>query len=286
MGKHERTKRLETPDIKAMKGRQRLVGLTAHSKCMAEVVDPYVDLIFVGDAAAMVCYGHANTLPMSLELIIAHAQAAVRGAKTACVVVDLPFGSYEESPRQAFRSAARILAESGAQAVKLEGGREMRDTVQFLVDRGIPVMGHIGLMPQYVNATGGFRTQGREPGGARRLVQDAMALANAGVFAVLIEATCEPVARDISTRLSIPTIGVGASPCCDGQVLVTEDMLGLFVDFTPRFVKRYAQLGKQAEQAVACYAADVRNRRFPSMEHCFGAASATEALVGTARRGR
>jgi 3-methyl-2-oxobutanoate hydroxymethyltransferase len=194
----------------------------------------------------------------------------VRGSSRALIVVDLPFGSYQESREQAFRTAARIIAETGCAAVKLEGGAEMAETVRFLVERGVPVMGHIGLMPQSVNAAGGFRVQGRGQHQAERVAADAAAIAEAGAFSLVIEGTVEPVARAITEAVSIPTIGIGASPACDGQILVTEDVLGLFTQFKPRFVRRYAELAPLIAAAAAEYAADVRARRFPGPEHCFG----------------
>jgi 3-methyl-2-oxobutanoate hydroxymethyltransferase len=195
----------------------------------------------------------------------------MRGSAQALVVVDLPFGSYQESPEQAFRNAARILAETGCAAVKLEGGREMAETVRFLVRRGVPVMGHVGLMPQSVNAAGGFKVQGRGERAAERVMADATAIAEAGAFAIVVEGTLEPVARSITAAVPVPTIGIGASPACDGQILVTDDVLGLYAVFTPRFVKRYAELAPLISAAAEAYAADVRARRFPAPEHCFGA---------------
>jgi 3-methyl-2-oxobutanoate hydroxymethyltransferase len=194
----------------------------------------------------------------------------MRGSERACVIADLPFGSYQESPQQAFRNAARLMAESGASGVKLEGGCEMAETIRFLVTRGIPVLGHIGLTPQAVHALGGFRAQGREEAEAVQIRADAHAVADAGAFAVVIEGTVEPLAIAISQEITIPTIGIGASPACDGQVLVTEDILGLFGAFTPKFVKRYADLAGAVDEAVARYAAEVRARSFPGPEHCFG----------------
>jgi 3-methyl-2-oxobutanoate hydroxymethyltransferase len=201
-------------------------------------------------------------------MMIAHGGAVVRGARHACIVVDMPFGSYQESPAQAFRNAARILAETGCAAVKLEGGVEMAETIRFLVARGVPVCGHVGLMPQAVNASG-YRVQGRDVAGATVVTEDARAVAAAGAFAVVIEGTTRPLATAITAGLPIPTIGIGAAPECDGQILVSDDMLGLFNDFRPRFVKRYAELAASVSAAAAAYAGDVRARRFPAAEHCF-----------------
>jgi 3-methyl-2-oxobutanoate hydroxymethyltransferase len=255
------------------KGGTPIVGLTAYAASIARLLDPHVDFLLVGDSLGMVLYGFDSTLPVTLEMMIAHGAAVVRGSSQALVVVDLPFGSYQEGPAQAFRNAARVLAATGAAAVKLEGGREMAETVRFLVERGVPVMGHVGLEPQSVNAAGGFRVQGRGTEAAERLAADAAAIAASGAFALVIEGTVEPVARAITEAVPIPTIGIGASPSCDGQILVTDDVLGLFAEFTPRFVRRYAELGPAIAAAAAAYAADVRARRFPGPEHCFSMAS-------------
>jgi 3-methyl-2-oxobutanoate hydroxymethyltransferase len=251
-----------------MKGGDPVVCLTAYTTPMAQLLDPYVDLMLVGDSLGMVLYGMDNTLAVTLDMMIAHGAAVARGAKRACVVVDLPFGSYQESPGVAFRSAARVLAETGAAAVKLEGGAEMAETIAFLTSRGIPVMGHIGLTPQSVHTLGGFAARGGNDPEAARIV--AAAVAEAGAFCLVVEATLEPIAREITAQARVPTIGIGASPDCDGQILVTEDALGLFAGFLPKFVKRYAELGDEISVAVAAYAADVRARRFPATEHCFG----------------
>ena len=218
----------------------------------------------------MVVYGLESTLGVTLDMMIAHGAAVMRGSENACVIVDMPFSSYQESPEQAYRNAARVMIETGCAGVKLEGGTEMAATVEFLNRRSIPVMGHVGLMPQSVNAYGGFRVQGRANEAARAIVADARAIADAGAFAMVIECVVEPVAHEITKTVKIPTIGIGASPNCDGQVLGTEDMAGLFSDFTPRFVHRYAALGEALSAAAADYARDVRARQFPGPEHCFG----------------
>lgn len=262
-----RAKRRTIRDIRAAKGATPIVCLTAHSAPMARILDGHVDLLLVGDSLGMVVYGLPSTLQVSLDMMIAHGAAVVRGSERALVVVDLPFGSYQESPEQAFRSAARVMAETGAQAVKLEGGAEMAATIAFLTRRGVPVMGHIGLLPQSVNAQGGYRTQGRDAAAAAALIADAAAVAAAGAFAMVVEGTVETVAREITAAVAIPTIGIGASAACDGQVLVSDDLLGLFTEFTPRFVKRYAEVGETIAEAVAAYGADVRARRFPGPEH-------------------
>ena len=203
-------------------------------------------------------------------MMIAHGNAVMRGSTTSCVIVDLPFGTYQESKEVAFRNAARVMCETRCQGVKLEGGTEMAETVAFLTERGIPVLGHVGLTPQSVNQMGGFRAQGRGADAARRIAADARAVAEAGAFALVIEGTMEPLAREITEDLPIPTIGIGASPHCDGQILVTEDVIGLFTDFTPRFVKRYGEMGRLVADSAERYADEVKSRRFPGPEHCFG----------------
>ena len=262
--------RVTAHDIKARKGQLPIVCLTCYHAHTARLLDNHVDLMLVGDSLGMVIYGFDSTLPVTVEMMIAHGAAVTRTTSQALVVVDLPFGSYQASPEQAFRTAAQILAETGSAAVKLEGGAEMAGTVRFLTERGVPVMGHVGLMPQSVNTAGGFKVQGRGEQQAARVSADAAAIAEAGAFALVIEGTVEPVARAITEALSVPTIGIGASPACDGQILVTDDVLGLFAQFKPRFVKRYADLAPLIAQAAAEYAADVRARRFPGPEHCFG----------------
>jgi len=260
-------RRLTVRDIR--KGRGPFVCLTAYTTPVARLLDPHTDVLLVGDSLGMVLYGLDSTVPVTMDMMVAHGAAVMRGSKHACVIVDMPFGSYQESPALAFRHAARILAETGCAAVKLEGGIEMAETIRFLTDRGIPVCGHIGLMPQAVNASG-YRVQGRTAEEAARVTKDASAVAAAGAFGVVIESTYRSLADAITQSIPIPTIGIGASPACDGQVLVVDDMVGLFTDFTPRFVKRYAELGATLSQAAEAYARDVRARKFPGPEHCFG----------------
>ncbi|MGQ3301700.1 3-methyl-2-oxobutanoate hydroxymethyltransferase [Reyranella sp.] len=262
-------KRVSTPQIRARKGGEPIVCLTAYTTQMARWLDPHVDLLLVGDSLGMVLYGFDSTLPVTLDMMIAHGSAVMRGSSHACVIVDLPFGSYQASPQQAFHGAARIMSETGASGVKLEGGEVMAETVRYLAQRGIPVCAHVGLMPQAVNVAGGFKATGRSEDEARQVTRDAEAMAEAGAFAIVLEGTLEPVAAAITKSLPIPTIGIGASPACDGQILVSEDVFGLFSDFTPRFVKRYADLGGKIAEAAAVYSADVKARRFPAMEHCF-----------------
>lgn len=265
-----RTRRVTTRDLRARKGGEPIVALTAYTTPVARLLDPHVDVLLVGDSLGMVLYGLDTTLGVDLDTMIRHGQAVMRGSATACVVVDMPFGSYQESPELAFRNAARVMVETGCAAVKLEGGREMADTIRFLAERGIPVMAHVGLKPQSVHAAGGFRAQGRGNAEAAAILDDAAAVDQAGAFAVVVEGTLEPVARSLSSQISIPTIGIGASPACDGQVLVIDDVLGVFSDFTPKFVRRYAELAPLISEAARAYAADVRSRAFPGPEHCFG----------------
>jgi 3-methyl-2-oxobutanoate hydroxymethyltransferase len=263
--------RITVPQLQARKGGEPIVSLTAYTAPMARILDPHVDVFIVGDSLGMVLYGLPSTLGVTLDMMIGHGAAVVRGSARACVTVDMPFGSYQESPAQAFRSASRVMMETGCDAVKLEGGAEMAPTIAFLVERGIPVMAHVGLMPQMVNRMGGFRVQGRERGAAQRLVADACAVAEAGAYSIVVEGVVEAVAREITSAVPVPTIGIGASAACDGQVLVTEDMAGLFGEFTPSFVRRYAELGTALGEAAEAYAGDVRARRFPGPEHTFDA---------------
>lgn len=272
-----RTKRLTTRDIRARKGGEPVAVLTAYTTPMARLLDPHVDMLLVGDSLGMVLYGMDTTLAVTVDMMINHGKAVMRGSSRSCVVVDMPFASYQESREQAYRNAARIIAETGCAAVKLEGGREMADTIHFLTTRGVPVMAHIGLMPQSVNTAGGFRAHGRNEDEAAVIRADARAVTDAGAFCVVVEGTIEPVARALTDEIAIPTIGIGASPACDGQVLVTEDVLGLFSDFTPKFVKRYADVSATVSQAAAQYAAEVKARTFPGLDHCFGVPKAPKA---------
>jgi 3-methyl-2-oxobutanoate hydroxymethyltransferase len=261
-------RRITVPEIRARKGGTPIVCLTCYHAHTARLLDAHVDLMLVGDSLGMVMHGMETTLGVTLDLMILHAKAVMRGSKRALVAVDMPFGSYEESPSVAFRNAARVIQETGCTAVKLEGGVRMADTIHYLAERGIPVIGHVGLTPQMVQVTGGFRTTGRDPSEWPALEADAQAVANAGAFAVVIEGMAEPLAAKITREIPIPTIGIGASPDCDGQILVMEDMLGLSPN-PPRFVREYAQLGGAIEDAVKSYAADVRARRFPGQENVY-----------------
>ena len=254
------------PDIRARKGQAPLVVLTAYTTPMARLVDAHCDIALVGDSVGMVLHGLPSTLGVTMEMMILHGRAVARGLQRAMAVIDMPFGSYEESPAQAFANAARLMVETGAAAVKLEGGARMAETIAFLTQRGVPVMAHIGLTPQAVNTLGGYKVVGREAE-ADRVLQDGLAVEAAGAFAVVLEKVPASLAGRLTQALSIPTIGIGAGVDCDGQVLVVDDMLGTFTEFRPRFVHRYAELGQTADAAIAAYAADVRARRFPAPEH-------------------
>jgi 3-methyl-2-oxobutanoate hydroxymethyltransferase len=256
------------PEIRARKGGVPLVVLTAYSTPIARLVDAHCDIALVGDSVGMVIHGLPSTLGVTMEMMILHGKAVVRGLQKAMPVIDMPFGSYEESPAQAFRNASRLMTETGAPAVKLEGGQHMAETIAFLTSRGVPVMAHIGLTPQAVNTLGGYKVVGRDEEAAK-VMADAKAVEAAGAFSVVVEKVPEGLARKITEALTIPTIGIGAGVDCDGQVLVVDDMLGLFTDFRPKFVKRFAELGKTADEAIAAYAADVRSRAFPEAEHSF-----------------
>ncbi|SFO28586.1 ketopantoate hydroxymethyltransferase [Roseovarius lutimaris] len=255
-------------DIRAMKGGPPIVSLTAYTTPMAQMMDAHCDFVLVGDSVGMVLHGLPSTLGVTMEMMILHGKAVARGLSRAMMVLDMPFGSYEESPQQAFANAARLMAETGAGAIKLEGGRHMAETIAFLVARGVPVMAHIGLTPQSINTLGGYRVQGRGDA-AEALMGDARAVSEAGAFSVVLEKVPAALADQITAEIPIPTIGIGASVNCDGQILVVDDMLGLFTAFKPKFVKRYASLGTDGEAAIASYAQEVRARAFPGPEHTF-----------------
>jgi 3-methyl-2-oxobutanoate hydroxymethyltransferase len=262
-------RRKTAPDILARKGGEPIVMLTSYHAHTAVLVDRHCDVILVGDSLGNVMHGFETTVPVTLDMMILQGRAVMRGSQHALVVVDMPFGSYEASKEQAFHSAVRILKETQCGAVKLEGGERMAETVAFLTQRGIPVMGHIGLTPQSINTLGSFRAQGREEGSWEPIENDARAISEAGAFSIVIEAVAEPLARKITAAIAAPTIGIGASASCDGQVLVLEDMLGLSPR-TPKFVRRYGDLGPAIEAAIKGYAADVRSRSFPGPEHVYG----------------
>src|SRR5262252_4149283 len=261
-------KRLTAPDIRARKGGAPIVMLTSYHAHTARILDQHCDVILVGDSLGMVMHGLETTIPVTLDMMILQGHAVMRGSRRALVVVDMPFGSYEASKEQAFLSAARVLKETGCGAIKVEGGKRLAETIAFLAERGVPVMAHVGLTPQSINTIGSFRAQGRDEADWSRIEDDAIAVAQAGAFSVVIEAVAEPLARKLTAALQIPTIGIGASAACDGQILVLEDMLGLSPR-VPKFVKRYGTLGPGIEKAVADYAAEVRSRVFPGPEHVY-----------------
>ena len=265
-------KRMTAPSIRARKesGRteQPIVMLTAYTMRMAQLLDPHCDMLLVGDSLGQVIYGLPSTIPVTMEMMCAHGAAVVRGSWHALVAVDMPFGSYEGSPEQAFRSASRMMKETGCAAVKLEGGEAMAPTIAFLTRRGIPVIGHVGLTPQAVNVLGGYGARGREEAEAAKIAADARAVDEAGAFAIVVEGVMEGIATKLARETAAPVIGIGASAECDGQVLVTEDMLGLF-ERTPRFVKRYDDLAGRIGEAAAAYAGEVRQRTFPGPEQTY-----------------
>lgn len=265
-------------DIMARKGHTPLVSLTAYTTPMAQMMDAHCDFVLVGDSVGMVLHGLPSTLGVTMEMMVMHGQAVARGLSQAMMVIDMPFGSYEQSPQQAFENAAHLMTQTNAGAVKLEGGEVMAETIAFLVKRGIPVMGHIGLTPQSINTLGGYKVQGRDAQ-ANQVLADAHAVTQAGAFAVVLEKIPEALANEITGAIAIPTIGIGASAGCDGQILVVDDMLGLFTAFKAKFVKRYADLGADAEAAIASYAEDVRNRQFPAAEHVFSAQAPTKGAA-------
>jgi 3-methyl-2-oxobutanoate hydroxymethyltransferase len=263
-------KRVTPPDIRARKGGEPIVCLTAYDAPTAALLDPHCDLLLVGDSVGMVVHGLPNTIPVTLEMMILHGQAVMRGASRAMVVVDMPFSSYERDPGQAFDNAARVLRETGAQAVKLESGVYIAQTIRYLAERAVPVIAHVGLRPQAALAEGGFKAKGRDEESRRRVLDEARAADEAGAFAIVVEGVAEDLAEEITKAVKAPTIGIGASATCDGQILVTNDMLGQF-DWTPRFVKRYADLKSLISEAAESYANDVRARAFPGPDQVYRA---------------
>ena len=265
-------KRMTVPAIrdrkKDGKTEQPLVMLTAYTMRMAQLLDPHCEMLLVGDSLGQVIYGLPSTVPVTLEMMCAHGAAVVRGSWHSLVGVDMPFGSYEASPEQAFQNASRIMKETGCAAVKLEGGEAIAPTIDFLAHRGIPVIGHVGLTPQAVNVLGGYGARGKNADEAKKIIGDARAVADAGAFCIVVEGVMEAIADQVTKAIAVPIIGIGASPKCDGQVLVTEDMLGLF-ERTPRFVKRYADMASEISDAVATYAGEVRERSFPTDEQTY-----------------
>ena len=265
-------KRMTAPAIRARKANgkteQPIVMLTAYSMRTAQLLDPHCDMLLVGDSLGQVIYGLASTIPVTMEMMCAHGAAVVRGSWHALVGVDMPFGSYEASPSDAFASASRIMKETGCAAVKLEGGEAMAPTIDFITHRGIPVIGHVGLTPQAVNVLGGYGARGRDKHEANTIIADAKAVAGAGAFCIVLEGVMEEIANQVAQNVDVPVIGIGASAQCDGQVLVTEDMLGLF-ERTPRFVKRYDDLASRIGEAARNYAEEVRARTFPTADQTY-----------------
>jgi 3-methyl-2-oxobutanoate hydroxymethyltransferase len=274
--RNDAVRRITAPEITARKGGEPLVCLTAYTAPMAEILDPHCDVLLVGDSVGMVVHGMPNTVGVTLDMMILHGQAVMRTAKRAMVVIDMPFGSYEGAPQQAFENATRVLKETGAQAVKVESGPTVAETIAYLVRRGIPVMGHVGLRPQAVNVDGAFKAKGRTEDERTRVLAEAEATADAGAFSIVIEGVAESLAREITEAVSVPTIGIGASSGCDGQILVTDDMLGMF-EWTPKFVRRYADLRGDIGKAVGQWAADVRARQFPGAAEVYFAKKPADA---------
>ena len=271
--KQEMVKRITAPDIRARKGGEPVVCLTAYDAPTAALLDDHCDLLLVGDSVGMVVHGMPNTVGVTLEMMILHGQAVMRGSRRAMVVIDMPFGSYEGGKEQAYQNCARVMKETGAQGVKVESGPTVAETIAYLVQRGIPVMGHVGLRPQAVLTDGAFKAKGRTDDERLRVMSEAEATADAGAFAVVVEGVAEGLAREITETIAVPTIGIGASAGCDGQILVTDDMLGLF-DWTPKFVRRYADLRGEISKAIAGYADDVRQRNFPGPAEIYFAKAA------------
>ncbi|MFZ2031295.1 MAG: 3-methyl-2-oxobutanoate hydroxymethyltransferase [Vitreimonas sp.] len=287
MSRHVDTPRVTAPDIRARKGGEPIVCLTAYTAPVAEILDPHCDLLLVGDSVGMVLHGLPNTVGVTLDMMIMHGQAVMRGADHALVVIDMPFGSFEASAEQAFANATRVLKQTGAQAIKMEAsGPDIGATIKFLVDRGIPVMGHVGLRPQAVNIDGKFRAKGRTREERAKVLAEARAADEAGAFAIVVEGVDETLAPEITAAVKAPTIGIGASAKCDGQILVTDDLLGLF-EWTPKFVRRYADLKGVIDKAAAAYAADVRARRFPAAAETYelGGKPQRRRVAGDGKRG-
>lgn len=274
--RQDAVRRVTAPEITARKGGDPLVCLTAYTAPMAEILDPHCDVLLVGDSLGMVVHGMPNTVGVTLDMMILHGQAVMRAAKRALVVIDMPFGSYEGAPQQAFENATRVLKETGAQAVKVESGPTVAETIAYLVRRGIPVMGHVGLRPQAVNVDGAFKARGRTEGERTRVLAEAEAAADAGAFSIVIEGVAESLAREITASVAVPTIGIGASSGCDGQILVTDDMLGMF-EWTPKFVRRYADLRGEIGRAAGQWAADVKARTFPGQAEVYFARKPADA---------
>ncbi len=263
------SKKITIHEIVNRKNKNKIVALTCYTAQFSKTLDKYADILLVGDSLGMIIYGHDDTLSVTERMMIDHGKAVAKNTKNALVVVDLPFNTYESNKEKAYKTAGNILASTGADAVKLEGGIELASTVEFLTKRGIPVMGHVGLMPQRVKMTGGFVLMGHNETQELKILNDARAIANAGVFSIVVEAVKEKLGKAISEELDIPTIGIGAGRYCDGQILVLDDVLGIFDKFTPKFVKKYGCLSKSIENAIKQYSADVRNKKFPSLKNVY-----------------
>ena len=270
MSVHTDVKRITIPQLQAMKGEQKIVSLTSYTAPFARILDEVCDFILIGDSTAMVGYDMPDTLSITVDMMANHAKAVVNATQRSAVVVDMPFGSFQESPEAAFRHAAKMLQISGADSVKLEGGVVLADTTRFLVDRGIPVLAHVGLMPQYFNTMGGFKAQGLSDEAAERIYEDALAQEAAGAWGIVIEGTAEPLARRITDAVKIPTIGIGASPDCDGQVLVAEDIFNLTHGRIPKFAQQFSDVAAAIREGATAYADSVRDGSFPTLSHCFG----------------
>ena len=266
-------KRLTVRDITKLKlssnKNQPIVSLVCYTAQMGRIINDHVDIILVGDSLGMTIYGFPNTLSVTLDMMINHGKAVVKSTDRPHIVVDMPFGSYEESPQVAFRSASKIMQETGAQSVKLEGGEEFAETIHFLTQRGISVMGHIGLTPQRINTIGGFITQGKSEKESKKLISDAKAITEAGVFSMVVEAVPEILGKKITNTVTVPTISIGAGRNCDGQILVIHDILNLYGDFTPKFVKKYGEIDKNITEAVKNYSYEVKNKIFPTENNIF-----------------
>jgi 3-methyl-2-oxobutanoate hydroxymethyltransferase len=279
-----KTARITARDIASRKGAEPIVVLTAYTAPMAELLDVECDILLVGDSLGMVVHGLPTTVGVTLDMMILHGQAVMRGSQKALVVVDMPFGSYEASPETAYANAVRVMKETGCQAIKVESGLTVASTIEYLVQRGIPVMGHVGLRPQAINVDGGFKAKGRTEEERARVLAEAKAAEAAGAFAIVIEGVAEGLAEEITKAVSIPTIGIGASAACDGQVLVIDDLLGLF-DWTPKFVRRYADIRGMVQASVRAYAEDVRARRFPAAAETYALRPAPRRVAGEGERG-
>ena len=253
-----------------------IVCLTAYTAPIASIADQHCDLLLVGDSVSMVLYGEDSTQNADMEMMIRHGKAVTKTAQQAVVIVDMPYGSYESDKIEALKNAQHIMDKTKCDGIKLEGGEAQAETIKFLVDNDIPIMGHIGLLPQSVNDTSGYKVQGREESGARQLKKDALAVQEAGAFSIVIEAIPEPLAAAITHVLSVPTIGIGASVACDGQILVTEDMLGLSLGSSPKFVEKFAHLNEVINGAIKEYTTQVKTRQFPAEKHIYKAINPDE----------